>query len=126
VNDQQTPNQNPQKAIGGFLRGVARDRLAHRAGQLMELVFAAIVLAIVVLIGAGGSVPAWVLGVVVAVSAAALIVVRGGADADRVDARDSGGDPGADRVICFEHDVVRVDPNDTIVNRAQCASVERD
>ncbi len=51
---------------------------------------------------------------------------RGGPDADRVDARDSGGDPGADTVICFEGDEVRVDRNDTIVNRAECGRVERD
>jgi Ca2+-binding RTX toxin-like protein len=53
----------------------------------------------------------------------------GGADADRVDARDSGGEPVAasrDTVICEDGDEVRVDRNDTIVNRAECARVERD
>ena len=53
----------------------------------------------------------------------------GGADADRVDARDSGGQPGsttADTVICEDGDEVRVDRNDTVVNPSECDEIDRD
>ncbi len=51
----------------------------------------------------------------------------GGPEADEVDARDSGGNPTpADTIVCTGGDEIRADRNDTIVNRAECGSVERD
>jgi hypothetical protein len=76
MSEEETHDQTPSEGVGAFLRGVAGDRLAHRAGQLMELAFAAVVFVVVVLFGAGGTVPAWVLGLVVTVCAVALIVLR--------------------------------------------------
>jgi hypothetical protein len=52
----------------------------------------------------------------------------GGAHADAVDARDSGGQRAgrtADTVTCEDGDAIRIDREDTVVNPAECDDIDR-